>query len=92
MDNDTTKNTIITLEEIARRKNEKREEVRKVKTQMMQTVHELFEPEENKGGVEGIMQHISTGIAVYDGVMTGIKIMRRIRSFFTKRKNSQIIL
>lgn len=86
MDNDTTKNTIITLEEIARRKNEKREEVRKVKTQMMQTVHELFEPEENKGGVEGIMQHISTGIAVYDGVMTGIKIMRRIRSFFTKKK------
>ncbi|WP_455671992.1 hypothetical protein [Phocaeicola sp.] len=86
MDNSTSKNTIITLEEIARRKNEKREEVRKVKAQMTQTVHELFVPEENKGGVEGIMQHISTGIAVYDGVMTGIKIMRRVRSFFVKKK------
>lgn len=86
MNYNTPKNTIITLEDIARRKNEKREEVRKAKEQMTETLHELFVPEENKGGVEGIMQHINTGIAVYDGVMTGIKIMRRVRSFFVKRK------
>lgn len=85
MENNTP-NTIITLEEIARRKNEKKEEVRKIKAQMTQTVRGLFAPEENKGGVEGIMQHISTGIAVYDGVMTGIKIMRRFRSFFTRKR------
>lgn len=37
---------------------------------MVQTIHELFAPVEHKGGVEGIMQHINTGIAVYDGVRT----------------------
>lgn len=53
---------------------------------MVQTIHELFAPVEHKGGVEGIMQHINTGIAVYDGVRTGIKIMQRIRGYFLKKK------
>ena len=70
----------------ARRKAEKREEVLKAKTQITETLRELFVPEENKGGIEGIMQHVNTGIAVYDGVMTGIKIMRKVRSYFTKKK------
>ena len=46
----------------------------------------FFAPVEHKGGVEGIMQHINTGIAVYDGVRTGIKIMQRIRGYFLKKK------
>ena len=72
MNNNDSKHTpIITLEEIARRKAEKREEVLKAKTQITETLRELFVPEENKGGIEGIMQHVNTGIAVYDGVMTG---------------------
>ena len=87
MNNNNAKHTpIITLEEIARRKAEKREEVLKAKTQITETLRELFVPEENKGGIEGIMQHVNTGIAVYDGVMTGIKIMRKVRSYFTKKK------
>ena len=87
MNNNNSKHTpIITLEEIARRKAEKREEVLKAKTQITETLRELFVPEENKGGIEGIMQHVNTGIAVYDGVMTGIKIMRKVRSYFTKKK------
>ena len=56
MNNNDTKHTpIITLEEIARRKAEKREEVLKAKTQITETLRELFVPEENKGGIEGIM-------------------------------------
>lgn len=87
MDNRTPlKNTPVTLEEITRRKKEKKEEVRKLKAQMAQTMHELFAPEENKGGAMGIMTHIGTGIAVYDGIMTGIKVMRRIRGIFTRRR------
>lgn len=91
MNNNNSKHTpIITLEEIARRKAEKREEVLKAKTQITETLRELFVPEENKGGIEGIMQHVNTGIAVYDGVMTGIKIMRKVRSYFTKKKKQKI--
>ena len=67
-------------------KAEKLEEVQQAKKEMVQTIHELFAPVEHKGGVEGIMQHINTGIAVYDGVRTGIKIMQRIRGYFLKKK------
>ncbi len=50
MNNNDSKHTpIITLEEIARRKAEKREEVLKAKTQITETLRELFVPEENKG-------------------------------------------
>ena len=48
MNNNDSKHTpIITLEEIARRKAEKREEVLKAKTQITETLRELFVPEEN---------------------------------------------
>lgn len=80
------KTPIITLEVIAQRKAEKLEEVQQAKKDMVQTMHDLFSPVEQKGGVEGIMQHINTGIAVYDGVRTGIKIMQRVRGYFQKKK------
>ena len=85
-DNTPNETPIITLEVIAQRKAEKLEEVQQAKKEMVQTIHELFAPVEHKGGVEGIMQHINTGIAVYDGVRTGIKIMQRIRGYFLKKK------
>lgn len=85
-ENTPNKTPIITLEVIAQRKAEKLEEVQQAKKKMVQTIHELFAPVEHKGGVEGIMQHINTGIAVYDGVRTGIKIMQRIRGYFLKKK------
>lgn len=78
--------TVITLETIAQLKAQKLEEVRKAKAQMTATLHEIFAPAERKGGVEGLMQSVSTGIAVYDGVRTGIKIMRRFGSLFRRRK------
>ena len=80
-ENTPNKTPIITLEVIAQRKA-----VQQAKKEMVQTIHELFAPVEQKGGVEGIMQHINTGIAVYDGVRTGIKIMQRIRGYFLKKK------
>lgn len=65
MNNNNSKHTpIITLEEIARRKAEKREEVLKAKTQITETLRELFVPEENKGGIEGIMQHVNRSESV----------------------------
>ena len=63
-ENTPNKTPIITLEVIAQRKAEKLEEVQQAKKEMVQTIHELFAPVEQKGGVEGIMQHINTGILV----------------------------
>lgn len=85
-ENTPNKMTVITLEMIAQRKAEKLEEVKKVKENLSQTVRELFMPMEKKNGIEGIMQHVNTGIAVYDGVRTGIKIMQRVRSYFRRKK------
>lgn len=90
-ENTPNKTPIITLEVIAQRKAEKLEEVQQAKKEMVQTIHELFAPVEHKGGVEGIMQHINTGIAVYDGVRTGIKIMQRIRGYFLKKRNNLVL-
>lgn len=77
---------VITLEVIAQLKKEKLEELRQSRQNMSETVHELFAPTEQQAGVEGIMHHVHTGMAIYDGVRTGIKIMQRIRGFFRKKK------
>lgn len=82
----TGKPSVITLDVIARQKAQKRKELRQAKEDIMQTVHDLFAPVENKGGAAGLMHHVNTGIAVYDGVRTGIKIIQRIRSFFHRKK------
>ncbi len=84
---DTTSKEKITLEAIAALKKEKREEIRIVKENMNCIMSDLLEPSESKSGMEGIMQNISTGMVIYDGVMTGIKIIKRVRSFFVKSKS-----
>lgn len=81
-----TKNPVITLDVIAQLKAEKLKEVQLAKENIVNNVHELFAPVEQRGGVNGIMQQVNTGIAVYDGIRTGIKIMQRIRSYFHKKK------
>lgn len=85
-ENTSNPKTVITLEVIAQQRAEKLKEVRESKENLSQIMRDLFAPVENKGGMEGIMQHVNTGIAVYDGVRTGLKIMQRIRRFFQKRK------
>lgn len=77
---------VITLEVIAQLKKEKSDELLQSRKKMSETLHELFAPAEQKGGAEGIMHHIHTGMAVYDGVRTGIKIIQRIRGYLRKKK------
>lgn len=86
MNTNNPQDTIITLEVIAQRKAEKLEEVRKVKEQMNRTARELFAPIAPSNGMDAFMQNVNSGIAIYDGVMTGIKIMKRISSYFQKKK------
>lgn len=79
---DTPIPAVITLEEIAKRKAGKKEQIEKSKERMMKITHDLFVPAKPQNNFEGIMQNINAGIAAYDGLMTGIRIFRRIRSFF----------
>ena len=76
---------IYTLEEINRLRSEKREEARLSKERLQQLGQELFAPQESKGKLDSFMQQINMGIAAYDGIMTGMKVLRRIRNYFKKK-------
>ncbi|KAA4687149.1 hypothetical protein F3B49_01395 [Bacteroides ovatus] len=69
-----------TLEEIAERK---KNEVHAQKKAMTATTREIFAPlapATNKA--DALMRSFNTGMAVFDGVVMGIKIMRKIRAYF----------
>ena len=78
----TPEQSNITFEDVIRLKREKKDEIRQCKQRMMAITHAVFSPSPKTGKVDGLMNHISTGIAIYDGVMTGIKIMRKARKVF----------
>ena len=76
----------ITLEDITQRKKKLQGEIQ-VQKAMTATVREIFAPlapANNKA--DAIMRSFNTGMAVFDGVMLGIKIMRKIRKYFRNLK------
>ena len=81
-----TPQTYYTLEMIRRQRLDKKTEILQSKQRMHQLAHQLFNPPQSKNKFEGMMQHVNMGIAAYDGVMTGIKVLRRIRTLFGGKK------
>ena len=80
------KDEMITLEIIKQMRREKLKEIRAAGTTIKNTTHGIFSPQERQTRVNGLMQHVGTGIAVYDGIMTGIKLIRQIRKMFKRRR------
>lgn len=75
----------ITLEDITQLKLEKLEEIHVQKKIMARTAGRIFAPlapAASKG--DAIMRSFNTGMAIFDGVMMGIKVMRKIRHYFRK--------
>lgn len=77
--------TKVTLEMISQQKVQKLTEIRESKQRITDTAIQLFRPNEVQGGNNALMNNFSSGIAIFNGVMTGFKIIKRIRSLF-KRK------
>lgn len=76
----------ITLETICQQKAEKLAEIRASKQRITDTAVKLFRPNETTAtGTNALMNNFSSGIAIFNGIMTGIKIVRRIRSLFRRR-------
>lgn len=76
-----------TLEEIAERKKKLLNEIHAQKRAMTTTTREIFAPiapATNKA--DAIMRSFNTGMAIFDGVVMGIKIMRKIRAYFRNLK------
>ena len=74
----------ITLEEISRRKAQLLKEIRQQKELMKATASDLFAPVRPTSKANAIMHSIQSGMAVFDGVMLGMKIIRRIRKAFRR--------
>jgi hypothetical protein len=91
MKNDTIMNNMpdtssMTLESIALQKKELRKKIHAQK-EMTDTARELFAPlapAADKGNA--IMRAFNTGMAVFDGLMLGVKLMRKVRRMFSAKR------
>ena len=84
MDN-TLDTTPITLESITQQKAALLQQIRMQKEIMTDITREIFAPvapATNKANA--MMRAFNTGMAVFDGVMLGLKLMKKFRNFFGK--------
>ena len=79
------KNTKITLEDIEFQKQQKLDEIQFQKEVISETVQMIFAPlEPATTKAESLMRTINTGMAVFDGVMLGMKTIGRLKKLFSK--------
>lgn len=84
--NSTTDHAPVTLESIAQQKATLLQEIRTQKETMTALTREIFaplEPATNK--TNAMMRAFNTGMAMFDGAMLGLKMIRKVKSFFRKR-------
>lgn len=85
MNNQSQNPSRITLEDISKLKEAKLEEIREQKKAMTHTAQAIFAPLAPAASkADMLMRSFNTGMAIFDGVMLGIKIMRKIRRAFRK--------
>lgn len=79
--------TKVTLEEITLRRKEVLGKIHVQKLAMTTTVREIFAPLPPAATkADSIMRSFNTGMAVFDGVVMGIKMIRKVRAYFRKLK------
>ncbi|MDR1003894.1 MAG: hypothetical protein LBL97_02635 [Prevotellaceae bacterium] len=72
-----------TLEQLVAQRKEMQQAIRAQQQKMAKIARESFAPAKQvvtKG--DAVMRVFNTGMAVFDGVMLGLKLMRRIRKLF----------
>lgn len=85
MNNSTPTPKKITLEDIAQRKQEVLQEICDQKQAMADTTRRIFAPlAPAASGGNALMRSFSTGMAIFDGVMLGMKMIRKVRGLFRK--------
>ena len=80
-----TPKTEITLDVICQQKAAKLSEIRASKQRISQQARELFHPSETANGTNALVNNFSSGIAIFNGIMTGFKIIKRIRNLFRSK-------
>lgn len=75
----------ITLEDIVRQKDELQIQIKKQEEAMASTIRSIyapFAPATTKAG--SLMRTFNIGMAIFDGVVMGINIMRKVKRNFRK--------
>lgn len=79
------KKTTITLEDLTRRKKEIIAEIRLEEEIMSEYSQRIFAPFLPSSDNNSILKKFNTGLAIFDGVMLGVKIFKGLRNFFKKK-------
>ena len=74
--------TKYSIQSSSERKSRKKAELRQSKERIHELTQNLFSPPETKSKMDLMMHHLNTGMAAYDGIMTGVKIYKRLRAVF----------
>ncbi|MBR5541427.1 MAG: hypothetical protein IKU64_03610 [Bacteroides sp.] len=72
----------MTLEKICQQKDEKLIEIRASKQRITETARQIFRPNESESKANTLMDNFNSGVAIFNGIMTGFKIIKRIRNYF----------
>ena len=81
----TTPKEVITLDKIYQQKAEKLAEIQASKQRITNQARELFHPSETANETNALVNNFSSGIAIFNGIMTGFKIIKRIRNLFRSK-------
>ena len=81
----TSKTPRFTLDGILARRDEALADVRSSGRRMRTLAQSLFEPPKATGRFGGLMNNFDRVMAVYDGVMLGMKIISRVRRLVRRR-------
>lgn len=85
MDQNNTPTPPLTLESIAQQKKELRQAILQQKEVMTELTRSLVAPlAPATSKTDAIMRAFNTGMAVFDGAMMGLKLMKRLRRFLRK--------
>jgi hypothetical protein len=57
-------------------------EIKASKLRIANQTREIFHPTETDNGTNALMSNFSSGITILNGVITGFKIIKRIRNLF----------
>lgn len=83
----THTNTFNSLEDIARRKEELRMELDVSKNQLLDTVGDVFSPPPAiANSASAVVRNLGTGMVIFNGVRSGLKIVKVIRGFLKRSK------
>lgn len=85
MSNSTSTPKKITLEDVAQRKQKVLQEISDQKRIMTNITHRIFAPlTPAASSSNALIRSFNNGMAIFDGVMIGMKIIRKIRRLFRK--------